>query len=183
MNRPSDILPRFDLREPAFRRYESFIAKACKGSYELRPTEFDEPRSARTFCMRFRDAVLAFKRYGYFSDAIPKGYNIDNIRALETTRGTVLLENLAADSVKATSFGELAFSDMPRILSALKVFDDFPFDPSRPKLIPRPDRFNVSFSTPEEKAALTELKYSHPVLVYDSTSSPSAMTFVYYPSA
>jgi hypothetical protein len=86
-----NALPRTDLREPAFRRYEQHIAAALKGSTIIDPA----PLKAVTFCARFKDACLGFEKYGYASDVIPTGAWLRVIKPLELPDGKVLLQNRA----------------------------------------------------------------------------------------
>lgn len=79
-------LPRFDLREAAFRRYEKIIAKACKGPMTDVPPF--ERQSAYTFISRFRDAVRGFKKFGYVSTMIPPNHPLE-FRLVEMQNGRV----------------------------------------------------------------------------------------------
>src|SRR5512146_2172573 len=90
----NQIMPRFDLREPAFRKYETFIAQACY-QHEFKVNPMMRLRvSPATFVARFRDALLAYKTYGYHSDAIPKGAVLSGIKAFELVGGVdVLIKN------------------------------------------------------------------------------------------
>lgn len=62
-----------DLREPAFRKYEPFLARAVLAeritinAYELIPMRM----KAHTFAIRCKDAILAYNRFEYKSDVIP----------------------------------------------------------------------------------------------------------------
>lgn len=85
-------LPRFDLREPAFRRYERYIALACKGNLIVDP-KAELGVSSLTFCARFSDAILAKRRYKYSSAIIPDAFDLTLLRAVELDDGRVLLRN------------------------------------------------------------------------------------------
>jgi hypothetical protein len=94
-------LPRPDLREPAFRRYEPLIAKAIK-SHQTVFTYADFPvgakkvvKTARTFISRFSDAKLAYKRYRYQSSSIPTSFDLSNLVCTELQDGSVLVRNHA----------------------------------------------------------------------------------------
>src|SRR5690349_1249842 len=95
-----DRMPRFDLREPAFRRYEPFMAEAAvKGQVIVHPYEFPasktrQMKKANTFICRFYDAKTAYKRYHYVSRTIPKDFSVENLKCTELRDGSVLIENL-----------------------------------------------------------------------------------------
>ncbi len=62
------LLPRFDLREPAFRRYEKFLIQAMNKPFVVDPKEcFDKPITPTTFIARCKDAVLSLRRYRWKS--------------------------------------------------------------------------------------------------------------------
>jgi hypothetical protein len=92
-------VPRPDLRETAFRRYEIFIAEAAvKKTLIVDFSRFPcgpkkTVRLPRTFIARFNDAKLGYKRYCYSSTLIPKGFDVANLLATELSDGTVLIEN------------------------------------------------------------------------------------------
>lgn len=86
-------LPRRDLREEAFRKYESFIARACYKPIFVDPkVEMDPPLAATTFAARIRDAILAKRRYGYSSTIIPE-IDLSQLEVLEYSDGRVLIQN------------------------------------------------------------------------------------------
>lgn len=98
----SKIQPRIDLQEPAFRKYEKFISRACFKTTAVDPkTCFllakGRPMNAYSFVTRFRDAVKAYRTYKYHSDLIPKDYPLENIKPLMLKDGSVLLSNTTAD--------------------------------------------------------------------------------------
>lgn len=88
----SQPLPRRDLREPAFRKYEPYIARGCSQSYELDP-QVEMKFTPATFVARFRDAVLAKKRFHYLSTIIPATFDLANLEAAELENGHVLIKN------------------------------------------------------------------------------------------
>lgn len=100
---PSDILPRYDLREKQCRRYEQIIATAAtQGSVEVDPaiwTQSPRGMQARTLALRIQDAILGFKTYHYPSTAIPAGFDFKSLRAFETADGKVRLVNRAMATV------------------------------------------------------------------------------------
>lgn len=91
------ILPRIDLREPAFRRYEPIIAEACKQTIEYNPL-LKLNVNPHTFACRFRDAILGKRRYHYHSSIIPRDFDITVLRVHELSNGNVLIENPVADT-------------------------------------------------------------------------------------
>lgn len=60
-------LPRVDLREGAFRKYEPFIAKASKQRTIFTPSTMTTPMKPQSFIARFRDAVRGYKLFKYHS--------------------------------------------------------------------------------------------------------------------
>jgi len=110
--------PRYDLREKAFRRYEGDIGKACLAERTVvTPSMRQGPD---TYCMRFKDAILGYIRYGYKSDVIPRGINLKEIVALPLQDGNVLLENRNFTNAKLFKQNSdvLPANDLP----GLKVF-------------------------------------------------------------
>ena len=115
----SPQLPRPDLREHAFRKYEHLISKACFGSFNFDPTDINNilrPMTAHTFACRFRDAILGFRRFGYISRIIPKDYDVNLIKVYELQDGTVFIKNESADALASTT---IRASDHKRILEIL----------------------------------------------------------------
>lgn len=101
---------RKDLREPAFRRYEPFIARAAKESFII---ERDAMLglSQATFTARFRDALLAFDKYHYASTVIPVDFHIRDVIALPLADGRVQIRNTHADRLRDdTMVRQLAFA-------------------------------------------------------------------------
>jgi len=95
MNEETKTLPRRDSREAAFRKYEPFIARGLIGETTIDPkVELD--LSATTFVARFRDAVLAKKKFGYKSRFVPDGVSLENLTADELENGLVLIKNATA---------------------------------------------------------------------------------------
>jgi hypothetical protein len=184
LNHPfDDVVPRFDLREPAFRKYEAFIAQACKGTIEVDPAE--RGMTAKTFRARFMDAVLAFKRYRYPSEIILSTYNVDDIQALELVSGKVRLWNPRADAIGSARDSMLKASDRESILTMIKVYDEWVWDEEkalrdRDSAFPQPSTFNVAFSSAEERNWLSSLGDTHPVAIR-VTKEPNIFNVSYNP--
>jgi hypothetical protein len=107
MNDQPYELPRPDLREPAFRRYEIYISKIVnEGSFICFP-QYDMHIKPRTFIARFRDAILGFQRYHYDSFVIPKDANLNDLICVERSDGSV--------SVRQTTY----------VKQVTKVTDDY----------------------------------------------------------
>ena len=91
------LLPRVDLREEAFRRFEKLIAKACVNrEIEVTPDMVEGRRmlSTKSFCTRFRDALRGHMMFAYPSILIPHGYvPYGHVKATETDRGSVWVYN------------------------------------------------------------------------------------------
>lgn len=101
-------LPRWDLREKAFRKYEKYIAISLKRSLLVHPFLPAEPQggtgsrfpgsmNAHTFICRFKDAILGFKRHNYVSPLFDKSAMFEHIVPIENADGSVLLSNRTAD--------------------------------------------------------------------------------------
>lgn len=93
-------LPRETLREPAFRRFEPFLARGCHGTVVIRMEEVPGMKlKPKSFITRFLEARLGFQRYGYESSLIPPGYDLNKIKISETHDGKVMLSNPEADKM------------------------------------------------------------------------------------
>jgi hypothetical protein len=105
-----DYAPRRDLSESAFRRYEPFIAAAAtRDYYEVNTiTELTRPVKPQTFCTRFRDALLAFRRYHYHSHIIPVGFDVRCLKVAVLKNGNVLVAN--SSPLLSAGPGELVLS-------------------------------------------------------------------------
>lgn len=91
-NQPFDALPRFDLREKPFRKFERYIARAMNETYEIDP--FMELKlKAHSFVVRFKDAILGFKRYKYDSMLLNQSMDFDCIKLYELPTGWVRVIN------------------------------------------------------------------------------------------
>lgn len=92
-------LPRVDLREEAFRRYEPYMFRSCHAmSITVDPWDFPTSltkpmRKASSFICRFNDAKTGYKRYNYKS-VLPPLFDVDNLRPVELTNKSVLIKNL-----------------------------------------------------------------------------------------
>lgn len=138
-------LIRIDLREPAFRRYETFIAQAAL-QYKTTISILDiGNRKPSSFVLRFTDAVLAYRRYKYPSTLIPPDANLSMLRAKEMADGTVVITN---HSIQPSS--DILASDKVRVHSLLAALTARTIH-----------RGVVKYSTPTEHAWLMSLS-SHP---------------------
>lgn len=146
-----EVMPRYDLREPAFRRYEPYIAKALQGSYLLNPMA-ELGVSPATFIARFRDAILAKQRFGYKSISVScDALELNVIRAYQTPDGNVTVENVAADC------------RAQEVRTAAKELDFAPIDSMRDEVIAgkHPDGLSVDCSLIDLPHIVDYLK-SHP---------------------
>jgi len=84
-------LPRRDLTETAFRKYEHVIARGCVEDFE----HDTGAMSAYTFIARFNDAKLGFRRYGYESKAIPEDADVTLVQAKPISEFCVYIFNHA----------------------------------------------------------------------------------------
>lgn len=117
-------LPRTDLREPAFRRYEPFLAravlaeKATIGLSELLPMKM----KAHTFAIRCKDAILAYNTFGYHSEVLPD----PPVRFKVVELGEMEVEISFRPYLNTTNVS----ADLPVAPLALTTsFDALPFDP------------------------------------------------------
>lgn len=108
------ILPRRDLREPAFRRYELYISRACEHSISIDPRELK--LSQATFAARTRDAILSKIRYNYPSDLIPPTFNLANLEVLELSDGRVLIQNKTKNEIPTMIVNETTEQDVINIM-------------------------------------------------------------------
>jgi len=84
------ILPRTTLREPAFRRFEPYLAQALVAPLEHDPKA--EGLTQEVWLRQARDARLAFVRYGYTSARIPRHADLWGLRFLALENGLVRIE-------------------------------------------------------------------------------------------
>lgn len=113
-----EIKPRRDLREPAFRVYEPYISRACYQTLTIDPKAALN-FSATTFIARFRDAILAKKRYNYPSALIPDDFNLSNLELSELEGGLVLIKNKTGNPALATEKKELTEKDVVTIMTQI----------------------------------------------------------------
>lgn len=142
-------LPRRDLRESAFRRYEADIARGTRETFILTPVGV----TPLTYCARFKDAILGFQRYKYQSFLIPEGFDLSLLTVHETADGRVLIKNRAA--VSQTLRKEL---DRASVEKAVKTKSENPEAPA----------LKVSYSNAEEKAWLLSLEGKYDVATRDN---------------
>lgn len=96
MKHPPSTLPRKDLRLPAFRRYESYIACGLIAPTTINP-HTTENLAPSTFIARFRDAILARKKFNYPSEYIPSNVSLETLTIDELPGGLVLIQNKTDD--------------------------------------------------------------------------------------
>lgn len=84
-------LPRKSMREPACRRMEPDIARACHESFVVEPWLLRPPKKADTYIQLFYDARRAFRNNMYESELIPLNVDTMAIRLAEQADGTVLV--------------------------------------------------------------------------------------------
>ena len=92
MIQPFDALPRFDLREKPFRKFERYINRALHETYELDPY-VELHLKPHSFVIRFKDAILGFQRYKYTSRLFDQEANFKAIRLYELPNGWVRVVN------------------------------------------------------------------------------------------
>lgn len=73
---------RKELTEKAFRKYEEFIAMGLeREEYWVDPTLMPRMMNAATWVARFNDAKRGFKLYNYVSSLIPRGHDVNWVKA------------------------------------------------------------------------------------------------------
>jgi hypothetical protein len=154
-DKPIDALPRPDLREKAFRKYERYINRALHETYELDPA-IELRMKPHSFIVRFKDAVLGFQRYRYSSIFFSHDTDFKPIKLYELANGYVRIVNESlADSLlsKANVNSSLLHvsRDMLRILEIAKQYH----------LHAREDQTFVQYSTPEERTKMINLQTDH----------------------
>ena len=165
---PSDELPRHDLREPAFRKYEPLLALAIKQTVIIHADRFPGMRASSIVC-RLRDAIVAKKRYSYTSDSIPHDYNWSNIRIRELTNQRVILSNLLYDR-KLSSPDVLNANNPDGVIALLRSMLAYTVA----------DKQFIRFDTDADKQSLFAIERSpefmHKVMMWDP--QPGVMTVV-----
>ena len=100
------ILPRRDLREPAFLRFRHIIERAARTDVlHLDPSEL-LGKNPDTFCARFSDARLGLVTYNYPCN-LPEGFNPRLLRAFPLGNGGVMIQNRGFIPVAAQRSSEL----------------------------------------------------------------------------
>lgn len=126
-------LPRRDLREAAFRKYEQYIAKALTERVFYIDTRtafgaddfgenYKRPMLAATFCLRFNDAKLGFKRYGYQSNLIPRHANLACIKPTEYDMYTIAINNISIPHSEVVSRQQAVIPDFRLQLTDFETF-------------------------------------------------------------
>jgi hypothetical protein len=147
------VLPRFDLREEAFKKYELVISEACKTN-ELcidPKTIFARSLKPHSFITRFHDAILGYLRYGYSSEYLDPSFNYSALKAFETPDGQVLIRN---SEFGHSSFSRLSADNPEKLVATLLNL--------RATKGEIPMQTPVHFSSPEQ---LEWLKANLPILV------------------
>lgn len=93
MNTKVEEKPRYSQSEEAFRRYESYIGQATKGSLEINPKLLPKAMKSSSLAVGIREAIGGYRKYGYWSQVIPPRYDMRRIRVVELTNGNVMLKN------------------------------------------------------------------------------------------
>lgn len=120
-------LPRRDLREPAFRKYELYIARACSQSIIIDP-QAELTFTPSTFIARFRDAILAKKRYNYPSSLIPPSFDISKLEAAEIPNGRVLIKNKTEDKPFVEEAHGITEADVVRLMNQIATKEKLTYD-------------------------------------------------------
>lgn len=167
------ILPRHDLREPAFRRYENCIAKAATqrqlilSFLELPMGLTGKRASCKTFVARFADAKLGYKRYGYKSYLIPKNFDVDNLVAYEMTQDSVVIRNYALSTAPIVP---ILSSDHETIMRIIRDLPNWLVG----------SRVTVKLVDAADYDWLRSLESAHNIIVYDRDDNDFA-SFAYSP--
>lgn len=159
MTTPNKTLPRFELREPAFRRLEPIIARAAmkSGTLTLNPKtdllEYGVSMNPHSFALRFRDAILGMKRYGYKSTLIPSNFDLSKLKVKEDVNGLrVHIENTNPKSIALTGGTKIPFDDTEALNNVIKMKRQEP---------PNPEYYGVEFlieyNTTKQRDKILEL--------------------------
>jgi len=156
-------LPRYDLREQAFRRYERYIAMACSEMVFILDLKKEFERagrrapSPRTFALRFRDAIIGYLTYHYESDTIPAnatGY-LDKIRVEELDGGRVRILNPGRELMLTMDKNTYSATQQDRVIELFEKLHDRTLD----------GKFYVRYDSPEQLKWLLSLNDKYDVSV------------------
>lgn len=145
--KPIDAMPRVDLREKAFRKYERYINRALEQTYELDPGVELNMKPA-TFIARFKDAILGFQRYRYDSILFRQDADFRAIRLYELPTGFVRIVNTTQLAASNTTKVLKASVDKEQILALAKEYHYHSRD----------DQTFVSYDSSAERAWLIGLQ-------------------------
>lgn len=144
--RPVNALPRWDLRENAFRKYERYINRALHETYELDPG-VEMNMKADTFVCRFKDAILGFKRYRYKSILFGPDADFNSIKLYALPTGWVRVVNTTFTAAVNTPKVLQASRDREEIIAIAKEYHAHSRD----------DQTFISYDSPTERAWLIGL--------------------------
>lgn len=154
----SQDMPRPDLTEKAFQRYEPFIARGLSGSYNVDVSTLTSQDGFKrgikpiTFCARFADACLAYRKYGYASSMIPSDADVHDVYAKPQKDGTVRIYNRKQDRLAQTESRRLHARNKDLVLRLANDINDQRVKGNRS------DSYYIGYDTPEELAWLLSLE-------------------------
>lgn len=99
-NEEQPVFVAFEQKEKNFRKWESFIGAACKGSVMIDPSELVPSMKTASVMVSVRGAIRGYKLFRYTSDKIPVGYELARIKVKEGMNGFVVLSNDFEDQKK-----------------------------------------------------------------------------------
>lgn len=159
-----NILPRKDLREPAFRKYRHHIEMAARCHLHTIPPYELGGRSASTWVQRFTDAKTGYKRYHYQCD-LPLNFNIDFLVARECADGSVTIINKQFEWAKRTTSFITESNNLAIVQSSLESLSSQPGQ-----------RINIRIY-PMGENNIRDLVAKHPKLNFiDPSDFPSTLT-------
>lgn len=89
-----DLIERETQQEPHFRKFEPWIAKACKGTVVMDPqVDAPEPVKQSSLALYLREAILSHRRNHWNSPSIPVGYDLKHLQVKQTKDGKVVILN------------------------------------------------------------------------------------------
>lgn len=126
-------MPRRELSEEAFRRYEKYISEAQQNSLcvwdltLLNDPNFKRPMGYATFIARLHDAITGFRRYHYYSTLVDSKFDWKNLTIGYNRAGHVVVDNKKVSTFVSRlciSNQEVLLKEIPKRLAELSSNPD-----------------------------------------------------------
>lgn len=117
--------------------------------------------SPQTFTIRFNDAKLAYKRYAYKSELIPKEADLDNIKVYHLLSGEISIVNkhiAQAQSTQRMKSNTLCVANDKDRIAELA---------SKLSTREQSGKFRIAYATPEERTWLYDLFKTNDIFIED----------------